>query len=66
MFDFGLYTQVSDSGPHGPLVSVLLEQSFWVVLIAQLVEVTDSAVLGGVVQVRSCFRDYYNYSHGGS
>ena len=20
MFDFGLYTQVSDSGPHGPLV----------------------------------------------
>ena len=22
MFDFGLYTQVSDSGPHGPLVVV--------------------------------------------
>ena len=20
MFDFGMYTQVSDSGPHGPLV----------------------------------------------
>ena len=20
MFDFGLYTQVSDSGPHGPLI----------------------------------------------
>ena len=32
MFDFGLYTQVSDSGPHGPLVfqlvsCVLLGQS---------------------------------------
>ena len=25
MFDFGLYTQVSDSGPHGPLVLVLTE-----------------------------------------
>ena len=24
MFDFGLYTQVSDSGPHGPLVSFAL------------------------------------------
>ena len=24
MFDFGLYTQVSDSGPHGFLVSVLI------------------------------------------
>ena len=23
MFDFGLYTQVSNSGPHGPLVSFL-------------------------------------------
>ena len=23
MLDFGLYTQVSDSGPHGPLVSNL-------------------------------------------
>ena len=22
MFDFGLYTQVSDSGPHGPLVHI--------------------------------------------
>ena len=22
MFDFGLYTQLSDSGPHGPLVSL--------------------------------------------
>ena len=21
MFDFGLYTQICDSGPHGPLVS---------------------------------------------
>ena len=27
-------------------ISVLLEESFWVVSIAQLVEVTDSAVLG--------------------
>ena len=25
MFDFGLYTQVSDSGPHGPLVGIVLE-----------------------------------------
>ena len=24
MFDFGLYTQVSDSGPLGPLVIVLI------------------------------------------
>ena len=24
MFDFGLYTQVSDSGPHGPLVFILI------------------------------------------
>ena len=24
MFDFGLYTQVSDSGPHGPLVDNVL------------------------------------------
>ena len=24
MFDFGLYTQVSDSGPHGPLVCFFL------------------------------------------
>ena len=23
MFDFGLYTQVSDSGPHGPLVNLI-------------------------------------------
>ena len=22
MFDFGLYTQMSDSGPHGPLVFI--------------------------------------------
>ena len=22
MFNFGLYTQVSDSGPHGPLVNI--------------------------------------------
>ena len=26
MFDFGLYTQVSDSGPHGPLVFVFFFQ----------------------------------------
>ena len=26
MFDFGLYTQVSDSGPHGPLVGIVLEE----------------------------------------
>ena len=26
MFDFGLYTQVSDSGPHGPLVSGLPQE----------------------------------------
>ena len=25
MFDFGLYTQVSDSGPHCPLVRIVLE-----------------------------------------
>ena len=37
---------------HKPIpISVLLEQSFWVVSIAQLVEVMDSAVLGGVVEV---------------
>ena len=24
MFDFGLYTQVSDAGPHGPLVLLFL------------------------------------------
>ena len=37
-------------------ISVLFEQSFWgclTVSIAQLVEVTDSAVLGSVVKVMS-------------
>ena len=34
-------------------ISVLLEESFWVVSIAKLVEVTDSAVLGWVVEVVS-------------
>ena len=31
MFDFGLYTQVSNSGPHGPLVSssvIYLQETF--------------------------------------
>ena len=39
---------------HLPIpISVLIEQSFRVVSIAQLVEVADSAVLGGVVDVVS-------------
>ena len=37
MFDFGLYTQVSDSGPHGPLV-------FFVVVVVFL-------FLGGGIKV---------------
>ena len=34
-------------------ISALFEQSVWVVSIAQLVEVTESAVLGGVAEVVS-------------
>ena len=29
LFGFGQYTQVSDSGPHGPLVFSLLSSSLW-------------------------------------
>ena len=31
MFDFGLYTQVSDSGPHGPLVECLYNKVPWLI-----------------------------------
>ena len=33
MFDFGLYTQVSDSGPHGTLVSFLFRLGLCVQLV---------------------------------
>ena len=33
MFDFGLYTLVSDSGPHGPLVFIFITLNTYVSLI---------------------------------
>ena len=40
MFDFGLYTQVSDSGPHSPLVSSVISL-FFLPLSLPLSDVTE-------------------------
>ena len=47
MFDFGLYTQVSDSGPHGPLVSSSFT-SYWV----QLFRTTSAYSRMGRIKVK--------------
>ena len=45
MFDFGLYTQVSDSGPHGPLVKIKSKK--WFVTLADWERVLVLSLLMG-------------------